>query len=1744
MIINYSVLNKILNLKKALYVSFVFLLSQVAVSQCAAPVVGCSNTNLSNFGSDSNNDSATIEYDNFVSSYHATIVRTSEGSLQVWGEKMGSNGTSNVLSPIVINASNFPALNTAVPLKAALGSSSGSIVQGILLATDGLYAWSTEGAVLDETITSGEAFEKITINGNPNGLPPGINPGDVKMMFATFKTLVITTCSGDVWVISQTPDVRGNGGTGNATTWYRVATTENGNPFLTDVIACRGNYDGLMALKSDGSIFVWGNNVLLGDNTPIIPIQSRAAQMTLPSAITPKMIGSSGNNLLRSYYVLATDGNLYTLGRNASRQLGDWTSTERLSWVQPRYTSATGQVMNDIKWFSVQEHDATHGSVNVINSNKNLYAFGQNDYNLLGTTGNSTNPVMPTGLTTSDKILAVETGGHTSMIVKNCEGNFGYAGHRVRGSMGNGSNDNAAEAVYTFATAPVQICGVESLPAINTVSAGQGPNSKYCVNEPVTLNLTPAGGTLSIVSGPGTVNGNRVSFTAAGTVVVQYSITDVCNGIPTVTTRSLEAEDCFSDLQITKTVDNIHASVGNNAVFTITAGNNGPYPATGVSVKDVLPAGYTFISAVTSRGTWSSPDWTIGNLASGANETLTITARVNDSGPYANTAIISGSVTDSNLLNNSATVTPIVETDLSVTKTSGNTAPIVGETIVFTITASNLGTSNATGVVVNDALPSGYTFVSAAASTGSWSAPNWNIGNLANGANASLTITALVNASGAYTNIATITGTQTDPQMGNNSSSVTPSVNHLPVAYDDNNEIASTADATAIKPLQATDSDGTIVNYTVLSLPVNGVLALNGIAVTAGQVLTPAEAANLTYDPSGIFTGNDTFTFDATDNLGAHSLPATITITIGNNPPTAHSDTNAVIPSAADATPINSLTATDTDGTIINFTILTLPAHGILTLNGLPIQTGQILNPAEVSNLSYKPNSDFTGNDTFTFTATDNDGAVDLTPGVITIPIGNNPPTAISAINAVIPSTAPATLIDALQATDTDGTIAGFTIISLPSNGILALNGIPVTAGQILTPTEAANLTYDPDGTFTGNDSFTFNATDNLGAVSLIPGTVTIPVGNNPPVAQDAIGGTIPSRADETPINPLTATDTDGTVVSFTIVTLPVNGTLTLNGTPVTAGQVLTPSEAANITYNPNGNFSGNDTFTFTATDNNGAVDLTPATITIIVEKTKINALPDQKFVVGVNEVVEVLNVLDNDTLENNPVILSDVNLKLISTDAAGFLTLQPDGKIELAPNTPAGIYTLTYEICEKQNTSNCSNASVTVNVSAPDFTIKAESYCDKNVPYVSYTITGDNFTPTGLATINWLDSANNVVASQTNMPLNGSVTWPGIVLDNNNNRANWPGWTLLNGQWIQTSDGFELTTTEITMQVVLGATKTVLVNHPCNSRPNFAIEANDEAIVILADGLNGSLEIVNVLDNDRLNGVAINPSDITINGLNFPSGIVLNSDGTIDVEPNTSGGNYTLTYQICEAANSSNCDTATLTVFVEVPAIALLKTVVFNDSNNNDFAEAGETLSYNFSVTNTGNTDLENIIITDPLPNIIVNGGPIDLAVGQTDNTSFTATYTLTQADINAGMVSNQAMVSGITKSGIIVSDKSDPSDLNQDSPTTMKLSGCTITVYNAVSVDGDGVNERFYIKGIECFPENTVQIFNRWGVLVFEREHYDNTNVVFKGISEGRVTVKDSNGLPEGTYYYILKYKDHQSGPHQEAGYLYLTK
>ena len=86
-------------------------------------------------------------------------------------------------------------------------------------------------------------------------------------------------------------------------------------------------------------------------------------------------------------------------------------------------------------------------------------------------------------------------------------------------------------------------------------------------------------------------------------------------------------------------------------------------------------------------------------------------------------------------------------------------------------------------------------------------------------------------------------------------------------------------------------------------------------------------------------------------------------------------------------------------------------------------------------------------------------------------------------------------------------------------------------------------------------------------------------------------------------------------------------------------------------------------------------------------------------------------------------------------------------------------------------------------------------------------------------------------------------------------------------------------------------------------------------------------------------------------------------------------------------------------------------------------------------------------------------------------------------------------------------------------------------IVIYNLVTPDGDGKNDYFIIDNIKNYPNNKVEIFNRWGARVYETRGYDplgdGSSNVFRGYSEGKVTVDKGSKLPSGTYYYVITYE-----------------
>jgi LPXTG-site transpeptidase (sortase) family protein len=245
----------------------------------------------------------------------------------------------------------------------------------------------------------------------------------------------------------------------------------------------------------------------------------------------------------------------------------------------------------------------------------------------------------------------------------------------------------------------------------------------------------------------------------------------------------------------------------------------------------VLPAGLTLVTATPSAGTTYNAGtgvWNIGGLANGAQATLTIVAKVTTTTPATNTATKTAEdQADPVAANNSASATVTgASADISVVKTASATAPSIGQNVMYTLVANNLGPSTATGVQLSDPLPAGVTFVSYTATQGTYDPVTgvWNVGTMLNGGSATLWLVVRVTVGGNIVNTVTVLpGAYFDPNLSNNVSGVT--IDPLPGLP---NTSAPDAAATGPRPLAAQQIAGLLV--TILTVVAGlGVLALTGI---------------------------------------------------------------------------------------------------------------------------------------------------------------------------------------------------------------------------------------------------------------------------------------------------------------------------------------------------------------------------------------------------------------------------------------------------------------------------------------------------------------------------------------------------------------------------------------------------------------------------------------------------------------------------------------------------------------------------------------------------------------------------------------------------------------------------------------------------------------------------------------------------------------------------------------------------
>jgi large repetitive protein len=314
----------------------------------------------------------------------------------------------------------------------------------------------------------------------------------------------------------------------------------------------------------------------------------------------------------------------------------------------------------------------------------------------------------------------------------------------------------------------------------------------------------------------------------------------------------------------------------------------------------------------------------------------------------------------------------------------------------------------------------------------------------------------------------------------------------------------------------------------------------------------------------------------------------------------------------------------------------------------------------------------------------------------------------------------------------------------------------------------------------------------------------------------------------------------------------------------------------------------------------------------------------------GANGGTNVLNVLANDTLNAAPASLSGVTLTITTPSSNPGISLDPaTGNVSVAPGVPAGNYTITYQICETANPSNCATASLTVVVAAPE--IAAND--DTPVAVNGATGADDIINVFANDMLNGVAIEPSAVTATVSTPASSIGGGPVPVLDPATGLVDVPAGTPAGNYTIayqicEINNPANCETATITVAIIAAP-----------------IAAANDAPAPVRSAI-GNPNAVNVFGNDTINGVAATPETAIVTVVEPASnpGVALDpATGIISVIASVPAGTYSITYQICERLNPSNCAQAVATIVVE-PAISALAGTVYTDANGNGRLDGGET--------------------------------------------------------------------------------------------------------------------------------------------------------------------------------------------------------
>ncbi|MES2630281.1 MAG: Ig-like domain-containing protein [Bacteroidota bacterium] len=651
---------------------------------------------------------------------------------------------------------------------------------------------------------------------------------------------------------------------------------------------------------------------------------------------------------------------------------------------------------------------------------------------------------------------------------------------------------------------------------------------------------------------------------------------------------------------------------------------------------------------------------------------------------------------------------------------------------------------------------------------------------------------------------------------------------------------------------------------------------------------------------------------------------------------------------------------------------------------------------------------------------------------------------------------------------DPEGDAFAFTLLTSPANGTLTDNG-------------NQTFTYVPQPNYYGFDQVLYRICDGIGGCDTALIVFRVLSVNDKPVAMDDYYTTDQDTEFNDPAPSVTRNDTD-------VDNEPLNATLIGNGQH---GQ-FSIDAAGGLKYIPYAGFFGVDSCYYQACDAGGLCDT--ALIQINVKETFRNAAPipgDDYYTTKVN--VELSKDAAQGVLWNDrDPDFNTLSAQKLSDPMNGAVSLNTDGSFTYRPNPGfIGVDVFTYNACDNGSPSICIPATVTITVIGEPVIGVAKT---ASVPMlqtdgsynVNFTFVLKNYGTSDLTSV----ELNDDLAAAFPAPSTFSVSGPPVSGD------------------VMTNWSFNGTTNKnlLASSVVLPTGKTATITMTVNIRLNGVdgrFENSAEARAIS----NGQ----QVIDRSQ-NGTDPDPDgDANPTNNNEPTPVVIADNKFLGLAKAVSqpireqNGSYTMIYSVV-VANYGILDMTSLSVVDNLSQ-------TFTDAVS--FSVIGKVTSHLGFTVNPRFDGVSSVNLYD---------GSITLAPGKTDTLKFKVnvipgkgTNTYFNTAIGAAQYGN-ASISDQSTEGL-VPDANNDGNVEDNVPTKVILNFMDIFVPGGFSPDGDGVNELFIIENANG-RQIQLQMYNRWGNLVYESRDYQND---WSGTSNKGATI--GQNLPGGTYYYVME-------------------